>query len=342
MRVGCQALPRESWESPLGAVSCLQALWRLFLWRWKGRKLWPESSLHWSEDPSRLSTALPCSQLPGFCRQKMWCIQMRSKRRDHLHVGCWRHVGEAQLWCCWCTGERVSVKWLLPVGLLLAFSHFCSNGHPVLLWLICCVGSIGSICKFFQKRRSQVSSAGDLLARLCQKLLLGQRKQRQPFSFLGRRSLSLGQWGPAGLLYFCVSDIPSVLVIVFSVLPRKISIFCWLLALELSQGNLGGWWGGSCLGLSCLCLSYGLGWWWLFSTGQELCHSSMICWRAQEVFSCWRAQGVLSKVFYHVICDAIWSWCLLALQLSYCYFNLFHGDGLAHAVVWRGLLLQLC
>ena len=132
------------------------------------------------------------------------------------------------------------------------------------------VGSIGSICTFFQKRRSQVSSAGDLLARLCQKLLLGQRKQRQPFSFLGRRSLSLGQWGPAGLLYFCVSDIPSVLVTVFSVLPRKISIFCWLLALELSQGNLGGWWGGSCLGLSCLCLFYGMGWWWPFSIGQKL------------------------------------------------------------------------
>ena len=80
------------------------------------------------------------------------------------------------------------------MGLLLAFSRFCSDGHPVLLWPICPVGSIGSICTFFQKCRSQVSSAGDLLARLCRKLLLGQRKQRQPFSFLGRRSLSLGQW----------------------------------------------------------------------------------------------------------------------------------------------------
>ena len=67
------------------------------------------------------------------------------------------------------------------MGLLLAFSRFCSNGHPVLLWPICRVGSIGSICTFFQKRRSQVSSAGDLLARLCQKLLLGQRKQRKPY-----------------------------------------------------------------------------------------------------------------------------------------------------------------
>ena len=45
------------------------------------------------------------------------------------------------------------------------------------------------------------------------------------------------------------------------------------------------------------------------------------------------ALGSRSKVFYHIICDAIWSWCLLALQLSYCCFSLFHGDGLAHAVV---------
>ena len=89
---GCQALPRERWESLLGVVSCLQALWQLFLWRWRGRKLWPESSLHWSEDPSHLSTALPCSQLPGFCKQK-WYIQMHSIQRDHLHAECWRHVG---------------------------------------------------------------------------------------------------------------------------------------------------------------------------------------------------------------------------------------------------------
>ena len=54
--------------------------------------------LHFTDlkTPSHLSTALPCSQLPAFCRQKMWCIQMRSKWRDHLHVGCWRHVGEEQ------------------------------------------------------------------------------------------------------------------------------------------------------------------------------------------------------------------------------------------------------
>ena len=31
MRVGCPALPREWLESLLGVVSCLQALWRLFL-----------------------------------------------------------------------------------------------------------------------------------------------------------------------------------------------------------------------------------------------------------------------------------------------------------------------
>ena len=135
----------------------------------------------------------------------MWCIQMHSIQWDHLHVGCWRHVGEAQSWCSWCTGGRVWVR-LLPGGLLLAFSRFCSNGHPVLLWLICRIGSIGSICIFFQKRRSQVSSAGDLHARLCQKILSGQRKRREPFSFLERHSLSLGQWGPADLLCFCVSD----------------------------------------------------------------------------------------------------------------------------------------
>ena len=74
MTVRCQALPWERWESLLGAVSCLQALWQLFSWRWRVRKLWPVSSLHWSEDSSQLSTALFCSQLHGFCRKKMWCI----------------------------------------------------------------------------------------------------------------------------------------------------------------------------------------------------------------------------------------------------------------------------
>ena len=69
------------------------------------------------------------------------------------------------------------------MGLLLAFSRFCSNGHPVLLWPICRVGSIGSICTFFQKRRSQVSSAGGLLARLCQKLFVRSKKTETTFFF---------------------------------------------------------------------------------------------------------------------------------------------------------------
>ena len=93
--------PRR-WESLLGVASCLQALWRLFLWRWRGRKLWPESSLHWSEDPSHLSTALPCSQLLWFCKQKMLCIQMHSTQQDHRHV----HISELPPNCpylfpCW-------------------------------------------------------------------------------------------------------------------------------------------------------------------------------------------------------------------------------------------------
>ena len=101
--------------------------------------------------------------------------------------------------------KRVSVKWLLPVGLLLALSRFCSNGHPVLFWLICPVGSIGSICTFFQKRRSLVCSAGDLHARLYQKLLLGQRKQKQPFLFLKDILYHLGN---EGQLIFCASVFP--------------------------------------------------------------------------------------------------------------------------------------
>ena len=62
-------------------MSCLQAFWRLFLWRWRGGKQWPVSLLQWSQDPSHLSTTVPCLQLPGFCQQKMWCIQMHSTRR---------------------------------------------------------------------------------------------------------------------------------------------------------------------------------------------------------------------------------------------------------------------
>ena len=178
---------------------------------------------------------------------------MHSTRRDHLHVGCWRHVGETQSWCCWCTEERASVRLLLPVG-LLAFSRFCSNVHPVLFLLICCVGSIGSICTFVKKRRSQVSSAGDLHARVRQKLLSGRRRQKRPFPFLERHSLSPGEWRPADLLYLCTSYIQSVLVTVFSVLPEMISIYYWSLALKVCQGSWGGWWGGNCLGLSCLYL----------------------------------------------------------------------------------------
>ena len=333
MRVGCQALPRERWESLLGVVSCLQALLRLFLWRWRGRKLWLESSLHWSEDPSHLSTALPCSQLPGFCRQKMWCIQMHSIQRDHLHVGCWRHVGEAQSWCCWCTGERVSVRWFLPSRIFtfllkwpssFTLADLSCRKHRIHLYIL----PETPLSSIFSRRPSRQTLS---------KAFVSQRKQRQPFSFLERHSLSPGPWGPADLLCFCVSDIQSVLVTVFSVLPKMISIFCWLLALEVFQSNLGGWWGGSCLGLSCLCLFYGLGWWWLFSINRNC---AILPRFVEELKKCFT--GSRSKVFNHVICDTIWSWCLLALQLFYCCFNLFHGDGLAHAVVWCGLLLQLC
>ena len=94
-----------------------------------------------------------------------------------------------------------------------------------LLWPICRVGNIGSNCTFFQKRCSQVSSAGDLLARLCQKFLLGQKKPDNLFLFLEGILYLLGNEGQL-VFSASVSDIPSVLVTVFSVLPRKISIFC--------------------------------------------------------------------------------------------------------------------
>ena len=50
-----------------------------------------------------------------------------------------------------------------------------------------------------------------------------------------------------------------MLVVVFSVLPEMISIFCWLLALEVCQSNSEGWWSNSGLGLSCLYLFLWIG-----------------------------------------------------------------------------------
>ena len=246
---GVELFPRERWESPLGAVSCLRALWQLFLRRSRGRKLWPRvfTSLIW-----RPQSFVHCSTL--FTAS--WILQaedvvysdaLHTARSSACRVTCRGSTVVMLLMC-----RRKSVGEMTPPCGSPRISRFCSNGHPVLLWLICRVGSIGSICTFFQKHRSQVSSAGDLHARLCQKLLLGQRKQR-------------------------------------------------------------------------------LGMMVAFSIKQELCHSSTIRWRAQGVFF-----GSRSKVFDHVICDAIWSCCFLTLQLFYCCFNLFHGDGLAHAVVWQG------
>ena len=170
------------------------------------------------------------------------------------------------------------------------------------------------------------------------KTFVRSKKQRQPYSFLERHSLSLGQWGPADLLCFCVSDIPSVLVTVFSILPGKTSIFCWLLTLEVFQGNLGGWWGGSCLGLSCLYLFMDWDVGDFFSIKQELCYSSMIRWRAQWVFS-WQQVAAGPKCLITSFLTPSGPGPFLHFQLFYCCFNLFHGDGLAHAVVWHGLLL---
>ena len=94
--------------------------------------------------------------------------------------------------------------------------------HPGLFLLICRVGSIRSICTFFQKRRSQVSAAGDLHARLYQKPLPGQIKRKDLFIFLKGILYLLGN---EGQLIFCAPDIQSVLVTVVSVLPEMISIF---------------------------------------------------------------------------------------------------------------------
>ena len=66
---------------------------------------------------------------------------------------------------------------------------------------------------------------------------------------------------------------------------------------------------------------------------------TILPWFIEELKECF--PGFRSKVFDHVICDTIWTWCLLAFQLFNCYFSLFHGDGLAHAFDWHGLLLQL-
>ena len=71
------------------------------------------------------------------------------------------------------------------------------------------------------ERHTQVSSAGDLRARFCQKLLPGRRKQKQHFFLFLKGILYL--LGNAGQLIFSAADIQSVLVTVISVLPEMIS-----------------------------------------------------------------------------------------------------------------------
>ena len=84
-------------------------------------------------------------------------------------------------------------------------------------------------------------------------------KKTETTFFFSWKAFSISWAMRADLLCYCVSDIRSVLVTVFCVLQKMISIFCWLLALEVFQGNLRGWWGGSCLGLSCLYLFLWIG-----------------------------------------------------------------------------------
>ena len=68
-----------------------------------------------------------------------------------------------------------------------------------------------SVSTFFQKRRSQVSSAGDLLARCFQKRLSGRRNRNNLFLFL------------KGIL--CLLDNEGQLIFRASVVP--ISSLCW-------------------------------------------------------------------------------------------------------------------
>ena len=283
---------------------------------WRGRKRWPVSSLHWSEDPRRLPTVVPSSQIPVFCKQKILCIQMHSTRWDYLHVGFWRNVREAQPWCSRCTGKKVSVGEITPpygTPRIFTLLHICPS--IFLLLLICRVGSIGSVCTFLQKRHSQVSSAGGLHVRLYQKILSGQRKQKQPFSFVK------GDEGQ--LLCLCASSIQSVWVTVFSVLLGMILIFCWSLPLKSlprkPRREMRQWLLGSFLALFYFMDLDDGG---FFHKGRIL----RLSWLAEERKECF--PGSRSKVFDHVFSDTIWCWCVLALSLFNCYFNLFRGNGL--------------
>ena len=84
-------IPRKVGVSTCGSVLS-PSLWQfLFFGGGEGENC--GLSLHFTD--LKIPKTLPCSQIPRFCKKKMWWIQMHSTQRDHLHAGCWRHVEEA-------------------------------------------------------------------------------------------------------------------------------------------------------------------------------------------------------------------------------------------------------
>ena len=112
-------------------------------------------------------TALPCSQLPGFCKQTMWRIQMHSMQRDQLHVGCWRRVGEAQ---------SLLLKW--TSSFILA--DLSCRQHRIHLYIL----PEPPLSSIFSRRPSRQTLS---------KAFVRSKKTEATFFFLERHSLSLGQ-----------------------------------------------------------------------------------------------------------------------------------------------------
>ena len=122
------------------------------------------------------SFLMPFTSIISMCGFYQRRVSVLTVRTGGLHLGqCHREPLRRLFLCRW--GERKlwpvsSTRWSEDPSRVYILVP-CSHLHDF---------SCKSIYTCFQKRRSQVFSAGELHIRLCQKLPLGRRRQKQPFS----------------------------------------------------------------------------------------------------------------------------------------------------------------
>ena len=207
MTVWCQALPRERWGvSTWGSVlsPSFMATFSLGGGEGENRGL----SLHFTDlkTPVICPLLYPCSQLPGFCKQNMWCIQMHSTQPRssacRLLETCWgstvamllmyrkKSVSDMTPPCG--TPSRIFTL-LLKWSSSFTLADLSCRKHRTHLYIppetpLSCI---------FSKRRSRQTLS---------KVLLGRRKQRQPLFFSWKASSI--SWAMRARRIFCASVFP--------------------------------------------------------------------------------------------------------------------------------------